>query len=152
MEMGEEERLLPSPKTKENLYKSLLQKGAPMILDRFQKNRMENERTVFPPVNIYQKGDSFHLSLEMPSVDKESLDISLEGEQLSVRGRKRRDDLDKKYTALLQEREPVEYVRTFQITYEIDREKISAAYEDGILTLTLPISPKVQPKKIEIKG
>jgi HSP20 family protein len=121
-----------------------------MIFERTRPQHDDADITVLPPVNIYEQAQDIILSLEMPGVDRDSLDVSLNGDNLSIKGRTRREVLDKKYSALLQERVPVEFTRSFQLTTETDRDKISAEYTAGILNVTLPKSPAVQPKKIEI--
>jgi HSP20 family protein len=84
-------------------------------------------------------------------VDKSALDVNLNGNQLIIQARKKKDEISKEYKSLYQERAPVTYERRFEINTEIDRDSIEAEYKDGILKVTLAKSEAAQPRKITIK-
>ena len=106
-------------------------------------------RYFVPPADIYETDEALAVVLEMPGVEKKDIDVSLENDVLSVDGR-----IDfSKYREL----EPVyaeynvgHYARSFSLSDRIDREKISANIEDGVLTLTLPKAKAAQPRRISI--
>ncbi len=106
-------------------------------------------RYFVPYADIYETDDALAVVLEMPGVEKKDLEVALENDVLRVDGR-----ID---FAKYKEMEPVyteynigHYARTFSLSGTIDREKIGANLEDGVLTLTLPKSTRAQPRKIAI--
>lgn len=121
------------------------------MLEKFRKNK-EEYLQVSPYVNMYEKDNAIVLAVEMPGVEKNSLEVHLDGSQLLVRGKKRRDDIAKEYKSLYQERTLVEYERRFEINTEIDRDSIQAEYADGVLKITLARIQKAQPQKILIQA
>ena len=101
-----------------------------------------------PPVDIYEENDRFVLKADMPGVSKERLDITLDNQELTIAGSIDKDQL----TDALQYSEfnLHDYKRTFIVHDEIDSKGITAALENGVLTLTLPKSEKAKPRKIDI--
>lgn len=120
------------------------------MLERLKRNKNDT-LTVAPFVNIYEKEGQIILDVEMPGADKGSLDVHLEGNQLRIYGRKMKDDIGKEFKMLYQERATVEYERAFELNTEVDREHISAQYNNGILRIELRKAQSALPKKIQIK-
>lgn len=121
-----------------------------ILLKQNEKNRMLQEgHTISPAVNVSELEKEFLIEIEMVDLKKENIDVQFSGKELTIRG-KRQNDIQKKYAPLLLEREPYEYFRTFMIDYEIQKDKIDAKYENGVLTLKLLKGEKALPKKIKI--
>jgi HSP20 family protein len=119
---------------------------------KFPKNQESEEiRTVFPPANIYEHKGDIVIDVEMPGVDKTGLTVTVDGNILKLKGTKTPDKVDKAYQLIHQERQWVEYQRSFELSSDIDTEKIDAKYENGLLKVFLKRSAAVQPKKIEIQ-
>jgi len=124
-----------------------------MLFPAIRKRLHETEGvTVNPAASLYEEGDSLFLSLEMPGADPKNLDIQLSGHQLVIRGKNLREDIGPGYVPLLQERVEVEYWRSFEVNTDIDRDKISARYEDGVLKIVIPTAQAVLPRRIEVKS
>lgn len=109
------------------------------------------ECVIVPPADIYETAEEYVIKADMPGIRKEDLEITLEKNQLDIYGRvdgalKNEENL--KYGEYRLEN----YHRTFVVGDGIDREKINASLENGVLTLTLPKSEKLKPKKIAIKA
>jgi HSP20 family protein len=106
-------------------------------------------RYYVPYADIYETDDALAVVMEMPGVEKKDLNIGLENDVLKVDGR-----IDfSKYESM----EPVyseynvgHYARSFTLSNKVDRDKISANLEDGVLTLTLSKAKQAQPRKIDI--
>lgn len=109
----------------------------------------ENRRTVTPPAAIQETEKDFVVELDMPGLTKEGIDIHLNQNGLTITGR-RHEAIPKNHTAVYQERIPFDYQRTFSVNTEIKQEDIKASYENGVLTVTLPKSESIQPKKITV--
>lgn len=104
---------------------------------------------VAPPVNIYETKTAYVLEAEMPGVNKDGLEVTLEGNEITIHGRRASEPANGE--PLLRERYPAaEYRRVFEIDPALDTSKISAKVEQGLLTLVLPKSSRQQPRRIAV--
>jgi len=103
---------------------------------------------VSPEVNIFETSDGYVLEAEMPGVSKESLEITLEGNEMTIVGRRKDEAMPGE--PLFRERALTDYRRVFELDPAIDTGKIAAKIEQGLLTLTLPKSERVKPRRITV--
>jgi len=103
---------------------------------------------VSAPVNIFETKDGYILEAEMPGVTKEGLEVTLEGNEITIVGR--RNDQPVSGTPLFLERHFADYQRVFELDPAIDTAKISAKIDQGLVTLALPKSERVKPRKIAV--
>jgi HSP20 family protein len=103
---------------------------------------------VAPAVNIFETGDGYALEAEMPGVNRDGLEITLENNEITIVGR--RTAVAVTGEPLLQERSTADFRRVFELDPAIDTNKISAKMEQGLLTLALPKSEQVKPRKITV--
>jgi HSP20 family protein len=103
---------------------------------------------VAPQVNIFETADGYCLEAEMPGVAKEGLDIRLDGHEITIVGHRKTDPTEG--DPIFRERQPYDYRRVFELDPAIDASKISAKMEQGILTVCLPKSEQVKPRKISV--
>jgi HSP20 family protein len=101
-----------------------------------------------PEVNIFETKDGYVVEAEMPGVNKSGLEITVEGNQLTIVGHRNAEPVNGQ--ALFRERGLADYQRTFELDPAIDTAKISAKIDQGIVTVTLPLSEKVKPRKITV--
>lgn len=111
-------------------------------------NRAQPVEFVPPEVNIFETPEGYVLEAEMPGVNKDGLEITVEGNEITVVGR--RDDESATGEALFQERTKADFRRVFELDPAIDTGKINAKMHQGVLTLTLPKSDEVKPRKIPV--
>ena len=112
---------------------------------REQDSRAEYVR---PEVNIFETRDGYVLQAEMPGVSKDGLEITLEASEITIVGRRSVETASG--DLLFRERRPGDYRRVFELDPAIDAGKITAKMEQGVLTLTLPKSERVKPRKITV--
>lgn len=103
---------------------------------------------VSPEVNIFETKDGYVLEAEMPGVNKEGLELTLENNELTLVGHRHLQPPQGE--PLFRESKLAGFRRVFQLDPAIDTAKISARMEQGVLTLTLPKSEKVKPRKIVV--
>jgi HSP20 family protein len=103
---------------------------------------------VSPEVNIFETQDGYVLEAEMPGVNKEGLEITLEGTEVTITGHRQVEPLPGE--ALFRESNTADYRRVFELDPAIDTAKVSARIEHGLLTLTLPKSERVKPRKLSV--
>jgi HSP20 family protein len=101
-----------------------------------------------PPASISATGEEYLLELDMPGVNKDGLEILIEGNELTITGRKHPAPVG----GAVQHRESsdADFRRTFELATPIDTGRVNAAIEQGVLKLRLPISEQVKPRKITI--
>jgi len=123
-----------------------------MALIKQNQKRCEPQ-VIQPLVNIREEEKEVILEAEMVGLSKEDISLELKGNELTLKGKTRRSDEDipKGYTVIHRERCPLEYMRTFIVGDDIDKSKVDAQYENGVLRVKLAKSEQAQPKKIEIK-
>jgi HSP20 family molecular chaperone IbpA len=127
-----------------------------LALRQKQEVATKEERTVpgryyAPVTDIYETDNGLMIVMEMPGVTKERVTIDLQGDVLRIEGQidfSQYKGMEPVYT----EYNVGHYVRTFSLPSKIDREKIAAQLEDGVLTLTLPKVQEAQPRRISISG
>jgi HSP20 family protein len=110
--------------------------------------RRGQEEYLAPEVNIFETGDGYVLEAELPGVNKDGLEITLEENELTIVGRRAPENTAGK--ALFRERRTADFRRAFELDPAIDPARISAQLDQGVLTLTLPKSEKVKPRRIEV--
>jgi HSP20 family protein len=103
----------------------------------------------FMPVDLYRDGDRYVLNADMPGIDPGSVDIDVDGQLLTIRAN-RTPDTRAGVTWLSQERPHGSYLRQFSVGEGIDSDAITAHYDNGVLSLVIPVSEKAKPRKIEV--
>jgi len=108
----------------------------------------QTEQFVAPAASVVEDGDGYLLQVEMPGVNKEGLEISTEGNELTITGR--RSLLTIEGTLLHHESRRENFRRSFEIDPSIDLNKVNARIEQGLLTVTLPKAEHVKPRRITV--
>ena len=118
--------------------------------ERKERNvqRVEEQAWFSPEVNIFETNDGYVLEGEMPGVNKQGLEITLEGNTLTIVGR--RNEAEFGVNPVYRESREGDFRRVFELDPAIDTSKISAKMEQGILSLHLPKAEKVKPRKIQV--
>jgi len=115
-----------------------------------KEGKMHMDPTVFPPLNIYESGDALIIKAELPGFQAEDLDISIEGDTLTLQGTRKRDQENKNASYHRREIETGNFSRAIALPARIDLDKVTAKLADGILSLTLHKADVVKPKQINI--
>lgn len=123
--------------------KSTVQKDSTKTTQRNQP-----EEFLAPEVNIFETKEGYVLEAEMPGVNKDGLEITLEGTEITITGRRTFNGGSGE--PLLRERRVADFRRAFELDPAIDTAKISARMNQGVLTLNLPKSERVKPRKIVV--
>ena len=113
--------------------------------------RTRTRRCYVPKVDIYETDESVILLADMPGVSRDSIDITLEKNILTIAGYL--DDSSREGFGLAySEYNEGDYERTFALSDEVDRNKIEAAMKHGVLKLTLPKAEEMKARKITVKA
>ena len=120
-----------------------LEKEAPRKAEHVQPDEF-----ISPEVNIHETKDGYVLEAEMPGVNKDGLEITLENNELTIVGRRGSETVAGE--SLFRERSAAHFRRVFELDPAIDTGRINAKVNQGVLTLTLPKSEKVKPRRIMV--
>lgn len=105
----------------------------------------------FPAINIFSGKDDAIVTAEIPGVDPDELDISVKGETVTLRGSRNALELKEDECFHRQERGAGQFVRSFELPFRVEADKVEAAYQKGVLQLRLPRAEEDKPKKISVK-
>jgi HSP20 family protein len=119
-----------------------------MVRENRETKGGQSEVFVTPPASLIEDGDGYLLEVEMPGVNKEGLEITMENNELTIVGRRSLPSIDG--TLIHRESRSENYRRTFEIDPSIDWNKINAKIDQGILRLTLPKAEHVKPRRITV--
>ena len=111
-------------------------------------DRVHSEQFVAPSASVVEAADGYTLEVEMPGVNKERLEITVENNELTIVGRRSLPAAEG--TLIHRESRPENYRRTFELDPSIDANKISAKIDQGVVTLTLPKAENVRRRKITV--
>lgn len=103
----------------------------------------------FPAVNVWETADSYFVEAEVPGLKAENLDITVVGDELTLKGERAADE-QLKATYHRRERGVGSFVRAIKLPGEVKADAVEAALHDGILLLTLPKVEAVKPRKIQV--
>ena len=103
---------------------------------------------IAPPVDIFETDEALTVVVDLPGVAMDSVDIRVEDGILTIRGRA---NYNPAAELLRQEFSLQGYFRQFQLSDEVDQDRISAESKNGVLTITLPKAEKSKPKQIKVK-
>ena len=104
-----------------------------------------------PAVDIFDKGGEVVIHAELPGIKKEDIDVRVENNVLTIRGKKERKEEAKEEGYYRTERSYGSFSRSFSLASSVDVTKIGAEYKDGVLTLSLPKSEEAKPRQIDVK-
>jgi HSP20 family protein len=102
------------------------------------------------PMDVYQSEDgSYHLEADLPGVEAGSIEVTVEHSTLTIKADRipRYGENDHVVAA---ERPQGTFTRQFSLGEGLDSDKLTAGYADGVLHVTIPASPKIQPRKVQI--
>ena len=103
-----------------------------------------------PRVDIIETKDAYILEAEMPGINREGLEVLLEGAELTLIGRRRQEKTEAQL--IYRESSSKDFHRVFVLDSTIDTARIEAKIENGLLALHLPKAEKIRPRKITIAG
>jgi HSP20 family protein len=103
------------------------------------------------PMDLYRDGDHYVLSADLPGIDPGSVDIDVDGQLLTIRAERTLRGRDG-VKWLAHERQSGSFLRQLSLGQGVDPERISATYENGVLSVTIPVSERAKPRKIQVSS
>jgi HSP20 family protein len=103
-----------------------------------------------PSTDIFDAGDKVLIKMDLPGVEKKNIEVSVHGSSLSIRGEKKHEDKIQDMGCIRSERFIGQFERLIPLSNDLDAAKIDAAYENGVLTLTILKKEEVKAKQIKV--
>ena len=117
-------------------------------LDRLASTAWGRGRPVMP-IDAYRNGDQFVVHFDLPGIDRESIDLTVEKNVLTVTA-ERNSSTHEGEDVLVSERFHGQYSRQLFLGEALDADGIQASYEHGVLTVTIPVAHQAKARKVEI--
>ena len=111
---------------------------------------IEAARRAPPRVQLRDRGDSVSIVADVPGLQPSDIDLSIEGETVTLRAQAQPRAVPQDFEAIRRERQPAKLAWSFELPYPIDAAAASASLEQGRLWVTLPKAPEAKPHKIVV--
>jgi HSP20 family protein len=116
--------------------------------DRLTRELGDTRRS-FMPVDAYRVGDRFYLHIDLPGVDPDAVDLTIEKNTLSVKAERSWAPAEDA-TVIMSERPQGTFSRQFFLGEGLDPDRIEAGYDHGVLTIAIPVAEQAKPRKITV--
>jgi HSP20 family protein len=123
------------------------------LMNRFGQSGPAGARGVFPAANLYDTGEGYVLTAELPGVSPDDVQVLLEGATLVLRGERRTDHPDDQAASAHRlERQFGSFRRAFELPAAIDPNGAEAVHKNGVLMLRLPKAPEHRRRQISVQA
>ena len=120
------------------------------LFDRlFEFGAFAESRTGIIPMDAYRKDDEFVLRFDLPDVHPENISLFVEGQSVTIKAERAWEDTEGAVW-LVRERPQGAYSRQIKLGSTLDAESLAATYDQGVLTVTIPVREEAKPRKISI--
>ncbi len=126
-----------------------LQREMNRLFSSYSPYRLQSAPS-YPAINIWAKEDSLLVSAEMPGVQVDDIDVSVDGKTLTISGERVSDELPEGAHYHRKERRFGDFSRTIKLPIAVNSDEVKASFNDGVLSITLPGAESEKPKKIAI--
>lgn len=109
------------------------------------------ERFRVPSIDISEKENEFLIEANMPGIKKDDIHVQFHKGELTITGKAEKHDEKKEKNCRFRQFESMDFYRSFRVGNSVKADDISARLENGVLTVHLPKSESVKPKKIEVQ-
>jgi HSP20 family protein len=111
---------------------------------------------VAPSIDVEEDDDSYEVTVELPGMKQDDVEVELNQNVLTIRGEKRYSsnggDKERKRRTRWSERSYGRFVRSFTLPSDADADRLQAKFSNGVLTITIPKSEASKPRVIDVKG
>ena len=119
-------------------------------LDRVAANLLDaRQGPRLMPIDLYRDGDHYILNADLPGIDPGSVDVDVDGQLLTIRAERTPRSQDG-VKWLAHERPSGSFLRQLNLGDGIATDKISATYDNGVLSVMIPVSEKAKPRKVAV--
>lgn len=121
-------------------------------MDRLTHQLLSGTRTPLGmPMDVWQGDDGYHVALDLPGVDPDTVEITTERNILTIAA-ERQADYQQGQNVLVAERPQGRFTRQLQLGDTLDTANVQASYDRGVLHLTVPLAQAAQPRRISVQS
>jgi HSP20 family protein len=113
-------------------------------------SRIPESKAWFPDLDVFEKDGKFVIKAEIPGMEEKDIDVSIDGDVLTIKGEKKIEQEVKEEDYYRSERSYGSFSRSIPLLSSIDKEKVEADYHNGVLEVTLPKIAAARPKKVKV--
>ena len=139
----------------ERMFRDWPRFGGLMGRDFFNNgDTWSRETAVAPRVDVSEDDKAYEIAAEMPGVEEKNIEVTVKENRLTLKGEKKSEKEEKKKDYHMTERSYGSFERSFQLPEDIEADKISAEFANGVLKVMLPKSAqaKTKERKVSIKA
>lgn len=103
-------------------------------------------------LDVAEQGEAFTVKASLPGISADDLNVTLEDNVLTIQGEMKEDETIEEANYHIRERRSGSFSRSVRFPVPVEAGKVEAAFENGVLTLTIPKAEAVKPKRIEVKA
>jgi HSP20 family protein len=104
-----------------------------------------------PAVDVRETEDAYLMEIDLPGLTEKDVEVKLDNTLLTISSKKEEKKEQKADGYILRERKASQFRRSFVLPEEVDREKISAQFTNGVLSMSFPKVPAAKPRTIEVR-
>jgi HSP20 family protein len=127
-----------------------LQREVGRIMESFDPFQVARRMQVYPPMNLYDAGDRYVLTAQLPGMTSGDIELTITGDTLTMRGERKRSEGIQDESYRRQERPMGRWSRTVTLPDRVDNDQVSASFSSGILTIELPKAAEARPRHIAV--
>jgi HSP20 family protein len=101
-------------------------------------------------LDAYREGDAFYIDIDLPGVDPASIDVTVDRKVLTIRAERKRAEREG-LRHVVAERPMGTFTRQVSLSASLDTDRLEAKYDNGVLTLSIPVVEQAEPRKFEIE-
>jgi HSP20 family protein len=101
------------------------------------------------PMDAYRRGDRFLIHLDLPGIDPDAIELTVEQNVLTIRG-ERRFESEADDELVISERPQGTFTRQLMLGESLDTDRLEADYDQGVLTVSIPVAEAAKPRRVEI--
>jgi HSP20 family protein len=151
-------RLVPFVRSIGTPSRTNLLLGVPSIFDEFfnefpfRTALREGAEAWRPAVDVLEKDGNLILQAELPGVDQKDIELKLEGNVLTLKAERKREQEEDNKNYRLVESFYGTFSRSFTLPETAELDKVTADYKNGVLTISIPQKPELKPREIPVKA
>ncbi|MDE3244956.1 MAG: Hsp20/alpha crystallin family protein [Acidobacteriota bacterium] len=107
--------------------------------------------TFMPAFDLKETPTEFSMKADLPGIKEDDLDISVSGNRLTISGKREEEIIHDDEICHAYERTFGSFSRAVTLPEDVDANKVNAQLKDGVLSVTIPKSPEIRPRKVEVK-
>lgn len=128
-----------------------LQWGMNRLWDSMFHDRESFPRSgVFPPLNVSEDNEAIYVRAELPGFDHKSIEVNTQEDNLIIAGERRIEQENENAVYHRREREASSFKRIISLPVAVNHNKVTANYQNGVLTVTLPKAPEAKPTRVKV--